>query len=166
MNGEHECVKLGGKGQSCTLCTKAKQKCVRVVWAGGHAEPSRRSEGGSSGSMEIAEALTEIVKVLKFLRRDIVTGFGEVVDAINKEYLEEELSEEDSKAELEVTPGELTELAVESEEGEWYQEWLVETGRVVKLDEEVEEKVEEKMDEEKKDEENGGNGKEVEVVVE
>ena len=87
MTGEHECVKSGGKGQSCALCAKAKQKCVGVVWAGGNAEPSRRSEGGSSGSAEIAEALTEIVKVLKFLRRDMVTGFGEVVNAINKEYL-------------------------------------------------------------------------------
>ena len=66
MNGEHECVKSGGNGQSCVLCAKAKQKCVRVVWVGGHTEPSRRSEGGSSGSTEIAEALTEIVKVLKF----------------------------------------------------------------------------------------------------
>ena len=161
VNGEHECVKSGGKGQSCALCAKAKQKCVRVVWAGGHAEPSRRSEGGSSGSAEIMEALTEIVKVLKFLRRDMVTRFGEVVDAINKEYLEEELSEEGSEPELEVTPGKLTELAAESEEGEWYREWLVETGRVVKSDEEVEEKVEEK-----KDEANGEKGKEVEVAAE
>ena len=161
MNGEHDCVKLGGKWQSCALCAKAKQKCIRVVWAGGNAEPSQRSEGGSSGSGEIAEALTEVVKVLKFLRRDMVTGFGEVVDAIDKEYLEEELSEEDSEPELEVTPGELTDLAAESEEGEWYWEWLVETGRVRKSDEEVEERVEEK-----KDEENGEKGKEVEVAAE
>ena len=111
--------------------------------------------------MEITEALTEVIKVLKFLRRDMVTGFREVVDAIDKEYLEEELSEEDSKLELEVTLGELMDLAAESEEGGWYQEWLVETGRVRKLDEEVEEKVEEK-----KDEENGENGKEVEVAAE
>ena len=111
--------------------------------------------------MEIAEALTEVVKVLKFLRRDMVTGFGEVVDAIDKEYLEEELSEEDSEPELEVTPGKLTDLVVESKEGEWYQEWLVETGRVRKSDEEVEEKVEEK-----KDGENVEKRKEVEVVVE
>ena len=54
----------------------------------------------------------------------------------------------------------MTELAAESEEGEWYQEWLVETGRVRKSDEEVEEKAEEK-----KDEENRENGKEVEVGV-
>ena len=107
------------------------------------------------------EALTEVVKVLKFLRRDMVTGFGEVVDAIDKEYLEEELSEEDSEPELEVTPGKLMDLLAESEEGEWYREWLVETGRVRKSDEEVEEKVEEK-----KDEENRENGKEVEVAVE
>ena len=166
MNGEHNCVKSGGKGQSCALCAKAKQKCVGVVWAGGNVEPSRRSEGVSSGSAEIAGALTEIVKVLRMMRRDMVTGFREVVDAIDKEYLEEEESDEDSEPELEVTPGELTELAAESKEGEWYQEWLVETGRVVKLDEEVEEKVEEKKDEEKKDEENGGNGKEVEVAAE
>ena len=106
--------------------------------------------------MEIAEALTEIVKVLKFLRRDMVTGFGEVVDPIDKEYLEEELSKEDSELELEVTPGELTDLVAEYEEGEWYWEWLVETGRVVKSDEEVEEK----------DEENRDNGKEVEVAAE
>ena len=117
VNGEHDCVKSGGKGQSCTLCAKAKQKCVGVVWAGGHTEPSWRSEGGSSGSAEIAEALTEIVKVLKFLRRDMVTGFGEVVDAINKEYLEEEESDEDSEPELEVTPGKLTDLVAESKEG-------------------------------------------------
>ena len=164
MNREHDCVKSGGKGQSCTLCTKAKQKCVGVVWAGGNAEPSWRSEGGSSGSMEIMEALTEVIKVLKFLRRDIVTGFREIVDAIDKEYLEEELSKGDREPELEVTPGELTELAVESEEGEWYREWLVETGRVVKLDEEVEEKVEEKKDEENG--ENGEKGKVVEVAAE
>ena len=157
MNGEHDCVKSGRKGQSCMLCAKAKQKYVGVVWVGGNTELSRRSEGGSSGSMEI----TEVVKVLKFLRRDMVTGFGEVVDAIDKEYLEEELSEEDSELELEVTLGKLTDLAAESKEGEWYQEWLVETGRVRKSDEEVEEKVEEK-----KDEENGEKGKEVEVAVE
>ena len=48
----------------------------------------------------------------------MVTGFGEVVDAIDKEYLEEELSDEDSELELEVTPGKLMDLAVESEEGE------------------------------------------------
>ena len=131
MNGEHECVKSGGKGQSCALCAKVKQKCIGVVWAGGNAELSRRSEGGSSGSVEIMEALTEVIKVLKFLRRDMVTGFREVVNAINKEYLEENLSEEDSELELEVTLGELTDLAAESEEGEWYQEWMVETGRVV-----------------------------------
>ena len=40
-------------------------------------------------------------------------------------------------------------------------EWLVETGRVWKSDEEVEGKVEEK-----RDEENVGKGKEVEVVAE
>ena len=161
MNGEHECVKSGGKGQSCVLCAKPKRKCVRVVWAGGHMELSWRSEGGSSGSAEIMEALTEIIKVLKLLRRDLVTGFGEVVDAIDKEYLEEELSDEDSEPELEVIPGELMELAAESEEGEWYREWLVETGRLVKSDEQVEEKVEEK-----KDEVNGEKGKEVEVAAE
>jgi hypothetical protein len=108
--------------------------------------------------------LTEIVKVLKFLRRDMVTGFGEVVDAIDKEYLEEEEEDEDSEPELEVTPGELTDLAAESEEGEWYREWLVETGRVVKSDEEVEERVEEKKDE--GNGENGEKGKEVEVAAE
>ena len=124
-------------------------------------EPSWRSEGGSSGSVEIMEALTEVIKVLKFLRRDMVTGFGEVVNAFNKEYLEQELSKEDSEPELEVTLGELMDLAAESEEGEWYQEWLVETGRVRKSDEEVEEKVEEK-----KDEEHGEKGKEVEIAVE
>jgi hypothetical protein len=43
-----------------------KQKCIRVVWGGGNAEPTQRSEGGSSGGMEIVEALTEIVKVLRF----------------------------------------------------------------------------------------------------
>jgi hypothetical protein len=164
VTGEHECVKSGGKGQSCALCAKAKQKCVGVVWAGGNAEPSRRSEGVSSGSAEIAGALTEIVKVLRMMRRDMVTGFGEVVDAIDKEYLEEEESDEDSEPELEVTPGELTDLAAESEEGEWYREWLVETGRVVKSDEEVEEKVEEKKDE--GNGENGEKGKEVEVAAE
>ena len=132
MNGEHDCVKSGSQGQSCVLCAKAKQKCIRVVWVGGNTELSWRSEGGSSGSAEIAEALTEIVKVLKFLRRDMVTGFREVVNAISKEYLEEDLSEQDSELELEVTPGELTDLAAESKEGEWYLEWLVETGRVVK----------------------------------
>ena len=58
---------------------------------------------------------------------------------------------------MEVTPGELTDLAAESEEGEWYQEWLVETGRVEKSDEEVEEK---------KDEENGEKGKGVKVAAE
>ena len=61
---------------------------------------------------------------------------------------------------MELTLDELTELAVEPEEGELYQEWLVETGRVQKLDEELEGEVEEK-----KDEENVGKGKEVEVVV-
>ena len=131
VNGEHDCVKSGGKGQSCALCAKAKQKCVMVVWAGGNTEPSRRSKGGS-GSTEIAEALMEIVKVLKFLRRDMVMGMGEIVDAIDKEYLVEELSEEDSEPELEMTLDELTELAAESKEGEMYQEWLVETGRVMK----------------------------------
>ena len=161
MNGEHDCVKSSGKGQSCTLCAKAKQKCVRVVWAGGNVEPSQRSEGGSSGSMEIAEALTEIVKVLKFLRRDMVMGMGEIVNAIDKEYLVEESSDEDSELELEMTPDELTELAAESEEGELYWEWLEETGRVRKSAEEVEKKIEEK-----KDEENGENGKEVEVAAE
>ena len=87
--------------------------------------------------------------------------FGEVVDAIDKEYLVEELLEEDSELELEMTLDKLTELAAESEEGEMYREWLVETGRVMKTGEEGEEKVEEK-----KDEENGEKGKEVEVVVE
>ena len=91
----------------------------------------------------------------------MVTGFREVVDAIDKEYLEEEEEEEDSEPELEVTPGELMDLVAESKEGEWYREWLVETGRVVKLDEEIEEKVEEK-----KDEGNGEKGKEVEVAAE
>ena len=128
---------------------------------GGNTELSWRSEGGSSGSMEIAEALTEVVKVLKFLRRDMVTEFREVVDAIDKEYLAEELSEEDGKLELEVTPDKLTHLAAESEEGVWYQEWLVETGRVRKLDKGGEEKVEEKWDEE-----NVEKGKEAEVAAE
>ena len=143
MSGEHDCVKSSGKGQSCMLCTKVKQKCIRVVWAGGHAEPTWRSQGGSSGSVEIAEALTEVVKVLKFLRWNMVTSMGEIVDALDKEYMVE-LSEEDSKPELEVTPGELMDLAAESKEGEWYWEWLVETGKVRKLGEEGEEKVEEK----------------------
>ena len=152
MNGEHKCVNLSRKGQSCTLCTKVKQKCIGVVWAGGNAEPSWRSKRGSYGSMEIMEALTKVVKVLKFLRRDMAMGFGEVVNTLNKEYLAEELSEEDSKPELEITPDKLMELAVESKEVELYCEWLVETGRVRKSDEEVEGKVEEK-----KDEENVGN---------
>ena len=111
--------------------------------------------------MEIAEALTEVIKVLKFLRRDMVTGFREVVNAIDKEYLEEDFSEEDSEPELEVTLDKLMDLAAESEEGEWYWEWLVETGRVRKTGEEGEEKVEEKQDEE-----DVGKGKEVKVVVE
>ena len=161
MNGEHDYVKSSGKGQSCTLCAKAKQKCVRVVWVEGNTELSWRSEGGSSGSAEIVGALTEIVKVLRLMRRDMVVGFGEVVNAINKEYLAEELSDEDSEPELEMTPDKLMELAAESEEGEMYREWLVETGRVMKTGEEGEEKVEEK-----KDEENGEKGKEVEVVAE
>ena len=58
------------------------------------------------------------------------------------------MSEADSKLELEMTLDELMELAAESEKGELYQEWLVETGRVRKSDEEVEGKVEEKKDEE------------------
>ena len=124
-------------------------------------EPTWRSEGGSSGSAEIAEALAEVVKVLKFLRQDMVMGMGEIVDAIDKEYLVEELLEDDSEPELEMTLDELEDLVTESKEGEWYQEWLVETGRVRKLDEEVEEKVEEK-----KDEENVEKGKEVEVAAE
>ena len=124
-------------------------------------EPTQRSKGGSSGSTEIVEALTEVVKVLRFLRRDMVTGFREVVNAINKEYLVEELLLEDSKLELEVTLDELMDLVVESEEGVRYQEWLVETGRVRKSGEEGEEKVEEKWDEE-----NVEKGKEAEVVVE
>ena len=161
VNGEHNCVKSSRKGQSCMLCAKAKQKCVGVVWAGGNAEPSWRSKGGLSGSTEITGALTEIVKVLRLLRRDMVTGFREVVDAINKEYLAEELSEDDSEPELEMTLDELRELVAESKEREWYWEWLMETGRVRKSDEEVEEKVEEK-----KDEENREKGKEVEVVAE
>ena len=136
------------KGQSCALCTKAKQKCVGVVWAEGNVELSRRSEGGLLGSAEIVGALTEIVKVLRLMRRDMVVGFGEVVDAIDKDYLVEGLSEEDSEPELEITPDELTELAAESEEGEMYREWLVETGRVRETGEEGEEKVDEKQDEE------------------
>ena len=73
----------------------------------------------------------------------------------------EELSEDDSEPELEMTLDELMELAAESKEGEWYQEWLVETGRVRKTGEKGEEKVEEKWDEE-----NVEKGKEVEVVAE
>ena len=124
-------------------------------------EPTQRSEGGSSGSTEIVEALTKVVKVLKFLRQDMVMGMGEIVDALDKEYMVEELSEEDSKLELEVTPDKLMDLAAESEEGEWYWKWLVETGKMRKSDEEVEEKVEEKQDEE-----DVGKGKEVEVAAE
>ena len=62
---------------------------------------------------------------------------------------------------MEITPDKLTDLAGESEEGVWYQEWLVETRRVRKLDEGVEEKVEEKQDEK-----DVGKGKEAEVAVE
>ena len=118
-------------------------------------------QGGLIRKCRDCGALTEIVKVLRLLRRDMVTGFGEVIDAINKEYLAEELSEEDSELELEMTPDELTELATESEEEEWYQEWLVETGRMRKLGEEGEEKVEEKQDEE-----NMEKGKKAEVAAE
>ena len=114
MNGEHDCVKTSGKGQSCTLCAKAKQKCIGVVWVGGNVELSQRSKGGLLGSVEIARALTEIVKVLRLLRRDIVMGFREVVDTINKKYLAEELSDEHSEPELEITPDGLMGLAVES----------------------------------------------------
>ena len=161
MNGEHDCIKSSGKGQFCMLYTKAKQKCIGVVWAGGNTELIWRSKRGSSGSTEIVGALTEVVKVLRLLRRDMVNGFREVVDTLKKEYLAEELLEEDSELELELTQDELTELAAESEEGELYQEWLVETRRVRKSDEEVEGEIEEK-----KDEKNVGKGKEVEVVVE
>ena len=91
----------------------------------------------------------------------MVVGFGEVIDVINKEYLVGEFSEEDSKPELEMTLDKLMELAAESEEGEMYREWLVETGRVRETGEEGEEKVDEKQDEE-----DVGKGKEVEVVAE
>lgn len=154
-------MKSSGKGESCTLCTKAMPKCIGVVWAGGNAELSQRSKGSLSGSAEIMGALNEIVKVLRLMRRDMVVGFGEVVDAIDKEYLAEELSDEDSEPELEMTLDKLMELAAESEKGEMYREWLVETGRVMKTGEEGEEKVEEK-----KDEENVEKGKEVEVAAE
>ena len=60
----------------------------------------------------------------------------------------EELSEAGSEPELEMTPDELMELAAESKEGELYQKWLVETGRVRKSGEEVEGEIEEKNDEE------------------
>ena len=70
------------------------------------------------------------------------------------------MSEEDSELEVELTPDKLMELAAESEEGELYWEWLVETGRVQKSDEELKGEVEEK-----KDEENVGKGKEAEVEV-
>jgi hypothetical protein len=123
-------------------------------------EPSQRSKGGLSGSTEIAGALTEIIKVLRLLRRNMVMRFREVVDAINKEYLVEELSEDDSELELEMTLDKLTKLAAESKEGEMYWEWLVETGRVRKTGEEGEEKVEEK-----RDEENVEKGREAEVAV-
>ena len=151
---------------SPVYCAQRLNRSVRVVWAGSNMELTQWSKGGSSGSVEIAEALTEVVKVLKFLRRDMVMGFEEIVNALNKEYMAEDLLEADSELELELTPDELTELAEESKEGEFkegelYQEWLVETGRVRKSGEEVEEKVEEKWDEE-----NAGKGKEGEVVVE
>ena len=71
-------------------------------------DPSQRSVGGLSGSVEITGALTKAVKVLKFLKRNVVTEFEEVVDVFNKKHLVEGLSEEDSKLELEVTPDELT----------------------------------------------------------
>ena len=161
VNGGHDCIKLSGKGQSCMLCAKAKQKCIGVVWVGGNAELSWRSKGGSSGSVEIVGALTEIVKVLRFLRRDMVTGFGEVVDALNKEYLAEYLSEEDSEPELEVTLEELMELEAESKEGKFYLEWLVETGRVWRSDEELGGEIKEN-----KGGKNLGKDKETEIVAE
>ena len=114
----HECL---AKLQANKKCIE-EQEAELIVWAEGNMEPSQRSVGGLSGSVEITGALTEAVKVLKFLKRNVVTEFEEVVDVFNKEHLVEGLSEEDSELELEVTPDELTELAMESEEGEWYWE--------------------------------------------
>jgi hypothetical protein len=67
----------------------------------------------------------------------MVMGFREIVNAIDKKYLVEELLEVDSKPELELTPDKLMELAAEAKEGKLYWEWLVKTGRVWKLDEEL-----------------------------
>lgn len=111
----------------CTPCAKAKQKCEGAVWSKNAAGPSQRSEVevGLSGSEQIADALTEVVTVL----RGIKNKLEGIREAVEDRFRVETPKEEDSEPELEVDQEELAELPAESAVFEGYKTWLVEMGR-------------------------------------
>lgn len=90
-----------------------------MAWFGAVAGPSRRAEGGSSGSAEIVAALTDIVSVLR-----------QIQDAVEDHFNDDgPVSKSDSEEELEVNQEELAELEAEGTIFDGFRTWLVETGR-------------------------------------
>jgi hypothetical protein len=120
------CVKSKGKAFSCAPCAKAKQKCEGVAWFGSVAGPSRKSEGGPSGSVEIASALTDIVSVLRQIKNELESVRGAIEDRFNEVEVE---SEADSEEGLEVDQEELAELEAEGTIFGGFRTWVVETGQ-------------------------------------
>jgi hypothetical protein len=132
-------------------CAKVKQRCVGVRWVGNIAGLSGDSERRPSEDVEVVEALAEIVKVLKGLRRELVTSLGEIVNAIDKECVPTaEESEVDSDKDLEM---EMDKHMGMVEEATNYQAWLAEMGRLDGSLSEEEEEEEEENEKEKEDEE-------------
>jgi len=60
-----ECVKASGRGHACQACTRVKQRCERGTFGTG---VKLAESTGSSGGLQVAKALGDIVEVLSDIR--------------------------------------------------------------------------------------------------
>jgi len=83
-----ECVKAGGCGHACQVCTRVKQRCQGGTFGTG---VKLAESAGSSGGLQVVKALGDIVEVLSDIR-DSLDDWQYEVDG----HLDDlELSEED-----------------------------------------------------------------------
>jgi hypothetical protein len=107
---------------------RAKQKCIGVAWVG---------EGGVLPNTDavvsiVDEIATQLFNFRKGLIGAVDRGFGMLRDLLEDYYEENvESEEEESEDEEDLEEDKLEELVAESAEAENYEEWLVESGRMV-----------------------------------
>jgi len=83
-----DCVKAGGRGHACQVCTRAKQRCEGGTFGSG---AKIAESAGSSRGLQVVKVLGDIVEVLSDIRDSLDDWRYEVDGRLD----DLELSEED-----------------------------------------------------------------------